>query len=290
MLIWVRHDGNCNEERLNPPALGRLETGLSAAHTRSGEPHLLMAPFSHEQSRAILGRGMVRKLSREIDMGFNQSVNRFRARRGRLLRQQIVDLSAYLGRDIIVLDLGGRMDYWDNVGLDNISRIELLNTSLEEFGPDTGNDGSGIFREVVGDACCLPQYKDKSFDLVHSNSVIEHVGDWKRMRAMAVESQRVGVSGWIQTPAWEFPVEPHFHLPFMHWFETPVRSKMISWSPLDAYRELDLDTRRSLAESINLVSKREFRALFPDSMMHVERLIFAKSYTARWMPLQSLAA
>lgn len=218
-------------------------------------------------------------------MRFNQSVNYFRARRGRLLRNQISELSLTLGRSITVLDLGGREEYWVNVGLDNIGQIELLNTSEEEFGSEKGHSpASGIFYEVVGDACHMPEYDDKSFDLVHSNSVIEHVGDWSRMRAMAREALRVGRSGWIQTPAWEFPVEPHFHLPFMHWFETPVRSQLISWSPLKAYRGCDLDTRRMLAESVNLVSKQEFRALFPEATLHVERFIFAKSYTARWMP------
>ncbi|WP_118135914.1 methyltransferase domain-containing protein [Oceanicella sp. SM1341] len=218
-------------------------------------------------------------------MGFNQSVNGFRARRGRLLRRQIEELSRQLGREITVLDLGGRAAYWENVGLDNIARIDLLNTSEAEFGPDTAaTPEPGLFRRVVGDACDLAHYADKSVDLVHSNSVIEHVGGWARMRAMAREALRVGRSGWVQTPAWEFPVEPHFHLPFMHWFETPLRSRMIGWSPLAVYRDCDLDTRRTLAEGINLVSRREFRALFPGTTLHVERFVLSKSYTARRMP------
>ena len=40
------------------------------------------------------------------------SVNRFRQKRGRLLRQQIEALADRLGRDIVILDVGGRPDYW----------------------------------------------------------------------------------------------------------------------------------------------------------------------------------
>ena len=75
----------------------------------------------------------------------------------------------------------------------------------------------------VGDACDLAGYPDRSVDLVHSNSVIEHVGGWPRMAAMAGELMRVARAGWVQTPAWEFPIEPHFHAPLVHRFASRCR-------------------------------------------------------------------
>jgi hypothetical protein len=207
------------------------------------------------------------------------TVNRFRKARGRLLRQQIEKLADYVGRDIVVLDVGGRADYWNNVGLNRISCVHLMNydvTELEREAP------AGIFVNQVGDARDLSAHADQSVDLVHSNSVIEHVGPWQDMAAMATELMRVGRSGWVQTPAWEFPIEPHFRVPFLHWFGQPLRRRLLWMS--GPYRHMSIAERRFHIDRINLLSKTEVRALFPDCEIYVERLVLTKSYTARWMP------
>lgn len=212
-------------------------------------------------------------------------VNRFRTRRGRLLRRQIETLGQRLGRDIVVLDVGGRPDYWANVGLGGISRIDLVNDDPAELGREMpGHLAQGVFVRKLGDARDLADYPDRSVDLIHSNSVIEHVGGWSDMAAMASELMRVGRSGWIQTPAWEFPIEPHFRAPFLHWFAQPLRARMLSMSLKQEVRLLDMPRRRRRIESINLLSKPEVRALFPGLRIHVERLILAKSYIVRWLP------
>ncbi len=43
-------------------------------------------------------------------------------------------------------------------------------------------------------------FKDKSYDIVFSNSVIEHVGNLEKQKQFADEVQRVGKSYFIQTP------------------------------------------------------------------------------------------
>ena len=213
------------------------------------------------------------------------TINKFRARRGLLLRQQIHALADYLGRDIVILDVGGKADYWANVGFDRIARIDVMNYDERALNrPIPEGMPAGIFTGKVGDARNLSEYADQSVDLAHSNSVIEHVGSWKDMRSMASEMMRVGRSGWVQTPAWSFPMEPHFWAPFMHWFGAPMRARMLSLSAFSHYRKLDLHRRREQVEAINLLSKREVRTLFPERTIYVERLILAKSYTARWMP------
>lgn len=213
------------------------------------------------------------------------SVNRFRMRRGRVLRKQIETLSQHLGRDIVILDVGGRPDYWANVGVDHIERIDILNNDNEEMQRDLlGGLPADLFQRRMGDARDLSDYVDQSVDLVHSNSVIEHVGGWQDMRAMANELLRVGVSGWMQTPAWEFPVEPHFRAPFGHWFGKPAQAAMLSLSMAGNIRRLSRNKRRERIESINLLSKGEVRALFPERNILTERVIMAKSYVVRWMP------
>jgi hypothetical protein len=209
----------------------------------------------------------------------DMTVNRFRTARGRVLQAQIARLAAKLTRPITILDIGGRPDYWDNVGFDNIAQIRLLNNDESELDrPASGN----LFVSELGDARRLDNYGDKSIDLVHSNSVIEHVGPWPDMCAVADEALRVGVSGWMQTPAWELPIEPHFRLPFLHWFAPPLRRKMLAASR--DYGSLDVKGRRHHIDRINLLSRGEVQALFPGCDIFVERILFPKSYTARWGP------
>lgn len=213
------------------------------------------------------------------------TVNRFRTNRGKLLRRQIAAMAEHLSRDIVVLDVGGRPDYWANVGVDRIGRIDLLNHVETELRRETAGAGSAeIFHPKRGDARDLSDYPDGSIDFVHSNSVIEHVGGWNDMAAMADEMMRVGRAGWMQTPAWEFPIEPHFRAPFLHWFASPLCARMLSFSAEPGQRKLDIPGRRRRVESINLLSKAEVRALFPGKPIKVERIILAKSYIVRWMP------
>jgi hypothetical protein len=206
------------------------------------------------------------------------TVNRFRKVRGRILKAQIAALATHLRRAINVLDVGGRPDYWENVGLENVSSIEILNYNEAEFSRPAP---SNIFLFKLGDARDLIAYPDKSVDMVHSNSVIEHVGRWEDMQAMAREVRRVGKSGWIQTPAWEFPIEPHFQAPFLHWFGQPMRRRMMMLS--SRYRKFDTAKRRQHVDRINLLSKDEVRTLFPDCAIRTEWLLLPKSYLVQWM-------
>jgi len=215
------------------------------------------------------------------------TVNTFRRRRGRVLRAQIDALADHLGRDIVVLDVGGRPDYWCNVGFERIQRIYLTNFRESELNRPLPQDvPAEIFTREIGDARDLSAYADKSVDLAHSNSVIEHVGAWSDMQRMASELIRVGRSGWVQTPAWSFPVEPHYLAPFLHWFAPPLRSRMLSLSLRRGLRSKSLVERREHVERINLLSRGEVKALFPGCSIYVERVILAKSYAAHWMPVQ----
>lgn len=212
-------------------------------------------------------------------------INRFRANRGKILRRQIETLSLNLGRDIVILDVGGRPDYWENIGVGQIARINLLNHDAKEMKREApGGLPATLFERRLGDARDLSDYTDKSVDLVHSNSVIEHVGGWQDMRAMANELLRVGMAGWMQTPAWEFPIEPHFRAPFGHWFGKPAQAALMSLSANRKIRSLSRNRRRECIESINLLSKREVRALFPSCSILTERAILPKSYVVRWLP------
>jgi hypothetical protein len=214
------------------------------------------------------------------------TINRFRMARGHILSAQIRALAAHLQRDIRILDVGGRPDYWGNVRLEGVAGVEILSDAEDQL---QRNPPAGVFfSTTLGDARNLAGYADKSFDLVHSNSVIEHVGGWDDMAAMAREVVRVGRAGWIQTPAWEFPIEPHFRAPFVHWFGPRLRRHIMWLAPDNRYwtpEDILYHCRR-----IRLLSRSEVRRLFPGCKITTERFYaLPKSHVVRWTP-EGLAA
>lgn len=109
------------------------------------------------------------------------------------------------------------------------------------------------------------QYGDREFPVVYSNSVIEHVPK-ELQQAFADEIRRVGERYFVQTPNRWFPVEPHYQTPFFHFL--PVRAR--KW----LNRHLTLGWReKGRWEDVNLLSARDLRRLFPDAVIHRERLL-----------------
>jgi hypothetical protein len=60
-------------------------------------------------------------------------------------------------------------------------------------------------------------FKDKEFDIAHSNAVIEHVGSIRAQENFLKEMVRVAKRGMITTPNKHFPIELHTKVPMLHW-------------------------------------------------------------------------
>src|SRR4051812_16907233 len=93
-----------------------------------------------------------------------------------------------------ILDVGGTAGSWSSVECP--ASITILNTDI----PPGAQDQSP-YPLVIGDGRHLDQFKDAAFDIVFSNSVIEHLGTFEDQRQFASEMRRVGRRLWIQTPA-----------------------------------------------------------------------------------------
>jgi SAM-dependent methyltransferase len=65
-------------------------------------------------------------------------------------------------------------------------------------------------------------FPDRSFDVVWSNAVIEHVGDFDRQVLFVKEMARVGRRLFFSTPNRGFPIELHTRLPLVHWLPKPI--------------------------------------------------------------------
>lgn len=176
-----------------------------------------------------------------------------------------------------ILDVGGSPDTWRLLPF--TPRVTLLNI------PMSIEERDCRFHWVAGDGCALP-FASQSFDIVFSNSVIEHVGDAARQRAFAQETMRAGKRFFVQTPNAGFPVEQHLFMPLLHWLPGVLQRKIVPrftvWEwvarPRPDQREFYL---RHYLEDVRLLRGRRLRALFPGAELRRERVFgIAKSLIA----------
>lgn len=197
--------------------------------------------------------------------------HQFRQKRFQLFLSKIQSLP----KPVSILDIGGTLAFWENMGFseDGVT-ITLLNLQQQIV------DKPG-FLSVVGDATQLP-YADQSFDMVFSNSVIEHLYTKQQQQRMASEVQRVGKHYFIQTPNYWFPIEPHWVFPFFQYLPFRVRVFLTKHFSLGhiVRQPIQADAERQVKE-IQLLSKREFQSLFPSAFIYAEPFLWMdKSFVA----------
>ena len=157
-----------------------------------------------------------------------------------------------------ILDVGGSPDIWEIASASPQLTILNLPSALGQCRP-----GSLC---VGGDGRMLP-FADQSFDIVFSNSVIEHVGTLADQRLFAEEVARVGRQYWIQTPNRRFPVELHVMLPFVHFLPKSAQRSIVSrftiWQRLThPTPDVRRDYIHHFLNELNLLM-RTLRQLFP---------------------------
>lgn len=167
-----------------------------------------------------------------------------------------------------ILDVGGTNSFWEQRGWAARQDIHVVLVNLEaEPSKHENIEARG------GDATDLSEFADGAFDVVFSNSVIEHLGTLDRQAAMAAEVRRLAQSYWIQTPNFWFPVEPHFLTPAWHWLPESVRIALLQrrrWGWRGPCP--DRKDAAALVKEIRLMRRRELRRLFPDATLTEERI------------------
>ena len=185
--------------------------------------------------------------------------DRSRQRKYRLLRSTI-----NLKPTDRVLDLGGgHGDFLEQVypHMERVVVVDLDWKALVGFRKQQPETVA-----VCADALSLP-FADGAFDLVFSNAVIEHVGDWECQLQFASEVSRVSKRFFITTPNKWFPIEQHYRLPFFHflpdsWQRAIHKTIAIGFIPKDRFEE------------IHLLSARDLEKLFPEASVSAQRTTF----------------
>ncbi|EAZ81630.1 class I SAM-dependent methyltransferase [Algoriphagus machipongonensis] len=179
-------------------------------------------------------------------------------------------------KPIKILDLGGTAYFWKNSFLLDLPYVEitLLNLTKEE-------ENLPKIKSVCGDATNMPEYQDQSFDLIFSNSVIEHLYNWENQVKMAEEIKRVGKKYFIQTPNKYFPIEAHYAIPFAQFAPKSLIFKTLTKTKLSRLKKWDEADAKQYLEEIVLLSEGDMRKLFEGASIYKEKMFgLTKSLTA----------
>lgn len=195
-----------------------------------------------------------------------------RLRRFRIVNDLIAKTLQARGK-CTILDIGGTEYYWrlDSDFLQQHNgKIKIVTVNLGDASDAQTDDA--MFEHTTGDATSREPYAARDFDLIHSNSVIEHVGPWRKIRAMADQIRGAGKPYYLQTPNFWFPVEPHFRTIAFQWLPPSWRAQMLLKKQRGFRAAGDWDAAMESIESVNLLTIRQMRELFPDATIHHERI------------------
>ena len=179
-------------------------------------------------------------------------------------------------KSITILDVGGTDYFWKESQIPNIPgvRITLLNLHLEKT-------THPHIDSIIGDATDMRDFEDGKFDLIFSNSVIEHLYTLENQLKMAREIQRVGRKYFIQTPNKYFPVEAHYAIPLAQYLPKKFLYFLLTKTKVSRFQRWEPHAAQQYLDEIRLLNKTEMAQLFPQSKLLKEKVMgMTKSLTA----------
>lgn len=194
------------------------------------------------------------------DINSDQSLSgRARARRWQHFIETFPSLS-----EMRVLDLGGTPSLWRHAA-EKPKSITMVN--LQSF-----DSGDPSIVSLAGDACDLPSsVAADRFDLVFSNSLIEHLGGHSQRQRLVDNIHMLADRHWVQTPYRYFPIEPHWLFPGFQWLPYEARVQISMRWNRGHIRTYTRDGAQDRVDEVDLIGISQMRRYFPSSTIWYER-------------------
>lgn len=166
-----------------------------------------------------------------------------------------------------MLDIGGTQYFWETMRFSS-KDVEIWLLNIESEIVSLPN-----FKFIKGDALNLKSFKDREFDIVFSNSLIEHLPE-EAQKEFAREVCRIGKGYFIQTPNRNFFFEPHFLVPFFQFFPIWLKVFLVRHFSCGWVGKIkDRDSAYRVVSSIKMLTAEKLTQLFPNGRLFRERFL-----------------
>ena len=117
---------------------------------------------------------------------------------------------------------------------------------------------------VIGNAIKM-NFQNDTFDIVHTNATIEHVGSYQNQISLIKETVRVSKKYvFIQTPNRFYPIDFHTTLPLIHYLPKKIHRKILNFLGLNFYaseENLNLLSEKNLKNMCKELNLRKFKII-----------------------------
>jgi hypothetical protein len=191
-------------------------------------------------------------------------------------------------RPLRIIDLGGTVPFWRGWGItaDDRLHVTLINNHhVDKTAAGYGQPGPNI-ENCLMDANDVTVGLLRSFDLVFSNSFIEHLGSRSEQATLASKICESGKPYFIQVPNKSSPLDPHFPSPFAPFFAMYPRRMQAA---LLARFRLGSGTKSGSVEAAmerlrfyNPLGLSDVKAMFPGAKFALERPLGVPMSVLAW--------
>ena len=180
-------------------------------------------------------------------------------------------------RILKVLDLGGTAAFWEgwwNISAGDRLEITLVNNHVIDKTQEGKRPRTGFLTDVNRDATSITVEEFGQFDLIFSNSFLEHL---RNRKDQALIAERISASGrpyFIQVPNKNSPVDPHFPFaPFFAIWPLGIKARMLTLTDMGSggRRVPSVEEARRRLSYYSPLGLRDMLQLFPAGSHKVER-------------------
>lgn len=182
------------------------------------------------------------------------------------------------GRPLKIVDLGGTIPFWEDwweVKAEHGFEITLINNHHIDLTAVDATTSQSFIQNKCQDVNDVTVSELSEYDLIFSNSFLEHLPSWKEQSRIAEKICASGKPFFIQVPNKNSIIDPHFASPFVPWFALYPKEIKARLATLHSFgsgrRAADISAARKQFFYYNPLGLSDLRRLFPDSHLQKER-------------------